>query len=519
MRWSWKRSAAAVLAAGLVGTLGAAQASASPGHDPIARTWGGWVRGAVVDGTEQYLGIPFAAPPTGALRWQAPRPATPWTGVRDATALGPICPQTPAVLNSGLGSTTEDCLRVNVYRPAKPQRRPLPVIVWLHGPSDSGSGNSYRPGPLAAAGDAVVVTVNYRLGIFGFLAHPGLSAEAGAAGSGNYGLLDQQAALRWTQRNIAAFGGDPRRVAVAGQSDGGTDVCAHVASPAAAGLFQRAVVQSGLCGLPLPTLAQSEQRGVALAQSAGCTTVACLRGLPVADVLRLGTTGAWGPSVGGSVLPRQIPQAFATGAVHRVPVIQGTTHDEGRFLIATELAGRPPLTAEDYQHEITARFGDRSAQVLAEYPAQAYDVPELALSAVVTDSTFACPTRALNTALNRHVPVYEYEFDDPDAPLFLPVPHTFPLGAYHAVEVQYQFAFPIPMPPLSDAQRALAERMGRYWLAFAATGDPNTAGAPSWSRFRGADAQIQSLAPAGPARADDFGTDHRCGFWSGLQAG
>jgi para-nitrobenzyl esterase len=518
MRLSWRRLTAAALAAGLVGTLGPAQVSASPAHEPVVRTDGGWVRGAAVDGTEQYLGIPYAAPPTGQLRWQAPRPAARWAGVRDATALGPICPQTPAVLNSGLGSTNEDCLRVNVYRPAKHERGPLPVIVWLHGPSDSGSGNSYRPGPLAATGDAVVVTVNYRLGIFGFLAHPGLSAEAGSAGSGNYGLLDQQAALRWTQRNIAAFGGDPRRVAIDGQSDGGTDVCAHLVSPAAAGLFQRAIVQSGLCDIPLPTLAQSEQRGVALAQSAGCATVACLRGLPVADVLQLGASGGWGPSVGGSVLPLQIPQAFAAGAVHRVPVIEGTTHDEGTFLIATELADRPPLTVEDYQSEVTARFGDLAAQVLAEYPAQAYDVPELALSAVVTDSTFACPTRALNTALSRHVPVYEYQFDDPDAPLFLPVPHTFSLGAYHASEVQYQFAFPIPMPPLSDAQSALAQRMGRYWLSFAATGNPNTAGTPSWSRFRGADGQIQSLAPTGPAHADDFDIDHRCGFWSGLQA-
>src|SRR3954447_5785619 len=271
-----RRMPLAALAAAI--TLFAPAAAHAGAQAPVVRTENGVVRGFTVDGAEKFLGIPYAAPPVGALRWRPPAAAQPWHGVRDATHYGNRCPQLPS--SNGAGSENEDCLDVNVFRPARLDRPPAPVLVFIHGGGlVNGSGDQHDGALLARSNGIVVVSLNYRLGVFGFLALPSLSAEAPDHSSGDYGILDQQAAIRWVHRNIAAFGGDPRRVTINGESAGGWSVCGHLTSPGSRGLFSAAIIQSGSCA-SIPE-AQAEQNGTSLAESVGCTdpqtAVSCLR--------------------------------------------------------------------------------------------------------------------------------------------------------------------------------------------------------------------------------------------------
>jgi para-nitrobenzyl esterase len=268
--------AATVLAAGAGGAVASPTSSAA---NPIMRIDGGLVRGADAAGVRSFLGLPYAAPPTGNLRWRPPQPAAAWSGVRDATKFGPSCPQ--ATMGNPFlppGPISEDCLYLNVYTPAARPGANRPVLVWIHGGGLVQDGARNYDGTKLAADGTVVVTINYRLGALGFLAHPALASRPGGA-AGNYGLMDQQAALRWVQRNIAQFGGDPRNVTIAGQSAGGLSVLAQMVSPGARGLFQRAIVQSGTFALNQQPLATAEAAGETFAKNAGCQdqTAACLR--------------------------------------------------------------------------------------------------------------------------------------------------------------------------------------------------------------------------------------------------
>ncbi|MCZ9342539.1 carboxylesterase family protein, partial [Streptomyces sp. TRM76130] len=316
---------------------------------PVVATRYGQVRGEAGETAHSYLGIPYAAPPVGALRWRPPAAPASWTGVRDATAPGDPCVQTasdsPWGDLAGPGTPSEDCLYLNVHTPARPSLLKRPVMVWIHGGGFTvGSGAFYDGSTLAADGDVVVVTLNYRLGAFGYLAHPDLAGESAEGVSGNYGVLDQQAALRWVRDNVAAFGGDPDNVTVFGESAGGGSVCHQLVSPRAVGLFDRAIAQSG-CGFALPTQESQQRVGSAWADSLGCADAACLRALPADRVLTAAQspTARWTPNVDGAVLPRQVMDALESGRFHRVPVLQGTTADEGRLSVATtyDLAGRP----------------------------------------------------------------------------------------------------------------------------------------------------------------------------------
>ncbi|MFF5532447.1 carboxylesterase/lipase family protein [Streptomyces cinerochromogenes] len=511
-------------------------ARAGAAHDsPVVRTDRGWVRGAAgPDGGRVFQGIPFAAPPTGGLRWRPPRPAARWSGVRDATAPAHPCPQPPLTLLPGggpvlpgesnrTGSTTEDCLYLNVWTPARTGGRPLPVLVWLHGGSNAyGAGSDYDGTALTARG-VVVVTVNYRLGALGFLAHPALSAESGDHASGDYGLMDQQAALRWVRRNIGAFGGDRDRVTLGGQSAGSADTCAHIASPTAKGLFQRAIQQSGSCasdgGLTPLALGAAEQRGRDFAASVGCadpaTAAACLRALSPTELLRGTGTGAassWGPNTGPRILPLPPHRAWAEGRVNAVPTLSGTTHDEYRYFTAlyVDLLGGGPLTAGSYAALVKQQHGGRAAAVLDAYPASAYPSPNLAYSAVNTDQRFACPARSDSRLYGSRAPVYAYEFHDPQAPPFIPAPHT-PQGAFHASELAY--LFPMGSLHLTPAQRRLSGTMTAYWARFAGTGDPNGPRTPAWPRYTAEGDRVQVLAPVRVAPTTGFATDHRCAFW------
>jgi para-nitrobenzyl esterase len=472
-----------------------------------------------------FLGIPFAAPPVGALRFAAPRPAARWSGVRDATHFGSACAQVPGVFaaNGGKGSTSEDCLFLNVYTPL-PAREERPVMVWIHGGGfTAGSASQYDPTVLAARAGAVIVTINYRLGPIGFLALPGLSAESRDGSSGNYGLEDQQAALRWVRHNVARFGGDPQNVTIFGESAGGLSVCANLVSPKVARLFQRAITESGPCVAPLATLATAEAQSSAAAIRSGCAQtdpavqVACLRALPVTAVLASGGTSA--PIVDGSVLPQQIPAAIAAGEFNRVPVMEGTNHDEDRLFVALQfdLAGHP-VTAAQYPALVAALAGAGAPAVLARYPLGDFASPGLAWATVVTDSRFSCAALRADQLLSARVPTFAYEFDDPNAPPFIVSDPLMPLGAFHASEIPYLFQPPASVSAtfFTPQQLALSNQMIGYWSRFAASGTPNGRATPRWDRFTERDGRFQSLAPGGSRSITTFPVDHRCAFWASL---
>ncbi len=351
----------------------------------IVTTDSGPVEGLVTTAMTEFLGIPFAAPPTGDLRWQPPQPPTPWTTPRDATVFGNHCPQ--AFSPFGLETDTEDCLVLNVYVPVHrgfpaDARRHRPVMVWIHGGAFSvGESDVYDPARLVAQ-DVTVVTINYRLGALGFLAHPALTAESPDGISGNYGLLDQQAALRWVQRNIASFGGSPHRVTIFGESAGGFSVHAHLASPLAAGLFQRAIVESGAF-FTQPTLAAAEPTGTAFAIAVGCSdqTAACLRAAPVDQILANWGTGlsSTTPVIDGVVLPQPLRNAFARGEFNRVPIIEGSNQDEFRLFVALlyDLVSAP-LTADQYDAAVASLLQiplDFAAAITSHYPGRRERAP------------------------------------------------------------------------------------------------------------------------------------------------
>ena len=504
----------------------AAAESASRPAPLVVQTDKGAVRGLYASDAREYFGIPYATPPVGSLQWRPPQPTTPWTGVRTATWPGSACAQTGSIATGVITtSTSENCLYLNVYTPAVVGRGGLPVMVWIHGGGfTGGAGSSYDGSVLAAQGHVIVVTINYRLGAFGFLALPGLD---GKAAGGDFGLLDQQAALRWVQRNARAFGGNPRDVTEFGESAGAASVCDNMSSPAAAGLFARAIAESG-CLLGGPSQQAAETTGRAFAVKLGCTNaatqVACLRRAPVASILQAQSSFGWSPVAGTLVLPLQPAAAFAAGRYSHVPLLQGTNHDEGRFFVALsyDVAG-DPLTAAGYAQVIQASYGADGPAVLAQYPLSGYASPDLAYAQVFTDAGFSCPALQADE-LAQHSGVYAYEFSDPAPPDdFNFTTLTFPLGAAHSTELQYVFQripFLDTVPPLSAAQLALSNEMIAYWARFAATGSPNGGGAPYWPRFSASRPDVQELVPgaSAPESSAQFAAAHNCAFWASIGA-
>ena len=494
-------------------------ASTNPDTALVVATAGGTVRGQAVAATDEFLGIPYAAPPVGALRWQPPRPPAPWPGIRAATSYAPHCPQPSSTF--GQASTSEDCLYLNVFTPATSKARNLPVMVWVHGGSlRTGESNDYNPAALVRHG-VVVVTINYRLGALGFLADAALAGRPGGP-SGNYGLMDQQAALRWVQRNIRGFGGDPGDVTVFGESAGGLSVLSQLASPGARGLFQRAIVESGTYQLTQQPLAAAEAAGKAFAAKAGCASTvsakdmaACLRGLPVSTILANEDPVGYTPDVDGAVLTQSIKTALARGQFNRVPVVIGTNHDEYRLFVAVFQFLGQRVTAANYQSMIASTLGVSAAiagKIAAQYPLSRYPSPPVALGAVGTDAIFACHALTADESLARYVPTYAYEFNDENAPeLFLP-PVGFPYGAAHASELPYLFSQTTISRPigLSAAQQQLAAAMKQDWTNMAKTGTP----AAGWPKFTGASQQMLSLVPPTPQVETDFAAQHHCAFWA-----
>lgn len=526
-----RRLAALIFAIAVVAgcTAGPSDGPAStPGPDPaLVRTASGAVRGTVADDHRLFAGIPYAAPPVGALRWRPPEPAPAWDGERQATRSGPRCLQDPGG-DIELGrQTDEDCLTLNVWTPpASNEKRP--VMVWIHGGAFvNGSGGIYDARRLAARGDMVVVTVNYRLGTMGFLAHPALGAPGDV---GNYGLADQQAALRWVRDNIADFGGDPDKVTVAGESAGGMSVCDHLVAPGSAGLFQAAIIQSAPCQAQAP-LPVAEQRSLDYAAGAGCpdpaTAAECLRALP-ADKLRkpvwfveIGADELTGPVTGTKALPVDPVRAIADGTAARVPVLIGTNRDEFTLFVAMRyLQHDDRYTPEQYPGLLADTFGPDAGQVAARYPVDGFgadpqvSVP-LAYAATVTDGEFACIADRMAARLAGGAPVYAYEFNDRAAPAPEPLRTLpFPVGASHSLELRYLFDVG-GAPPLSPAQQTLSDQMIDYWAAFVASGAPSASDAPQWPQF--GDGSFLSLQPDGNRVTRDYAREHQCAFWADLE--
>ena len=488
----------------------------------VVRTTNGPVRGSVgaLDGKgfRVFQGIPYAAVPA---RWQPPAAPAPWTAVRDATKPGLRCIQdTRADPDYGL-ATSEDCLNLTVWTPeGATEKSRRPVLVWIHGGGFfNGSSDIYNSGRLATRGDIVVVTINYRLGALGFMAHPALAGPDGAVG--NYGLADQQAALRWVRDNAAAFGGDPARVTIAGESAGAMSVCDHLVAPESYGLFRAAIMQSGPCQAQA-ALPDAERISAGYAAQVGCrrpeTVEKCLRGLPAARLesgpgyARIGPNVLTGPVTGTRRLPAAPPSVAATGMTARVPVLIGSTADEFTVFVATMFLRRGGLPS--YRTLLRDTFGTEAPAVAAQYPPSRYDGVGPAYAAAVGDGVFACPIAAMTNSLARRQPVYAYEFDDRTAPAPEPLRAVpFSLGAGHALELRYLFDMG-GAPPLNVDQRALADQMIAYWSRFVTTGKPDVEGQPDWPRLDPEAPQHLSLRTGSPVLSSDFARRHHCGFWA-----
>ncbi|CAN5275046.1 carboxylesterase family protein [soil metagenome] len=511
------------------GTAGDAPSPDAELSNGVVSTESGVVRGQVAPDHVLFQGIPYAAAPVGELRFQPPAPAPAWDGMRDATKPGPRCIQDASQNPDLRRGMSEDCLSVNVWTPTAAAG--LPVMVWIHGGSFvSGSADLYNAQWLATKGRMVVVTVNYRLGSLGFLAHPALGPPGQL---GNYGLADQQAALRWVHNNIEGFGGDPAKVTVAGESAGGMSVCDHLVAPDSAGLFRAAIIMSGPCQAQL-ALAAGREHSLAYAAAVGCpdpaTALRCLRELPATALepplwyYQIGADGLSGPLTGTSMLPVDPMQSFANGQTARVPVLIGSTRDEFTLFVAFQYLkyGRE-YSAAEYPGLLTDTFGADAPAVGQRYPLDNYGGSvSLAYAAAVTDGDFACVAEQMATDFAAAgAPVYAYEFTDRTAPAPEPLTQLpFAAGASHSLELRYLFDVG-GAPALDAVQQRLSDQMIGYFSQFVATGAPAAPDAPEWPKFDGegfdgGEAPRMSFDTDGSRISTGFDQEHQCEFWAGL---
>ena len=488
----------------------------------IVATNQGLLRGSLQENTWVYKNVPYAAAPVGELRWRAPQPAESWSGTRDATAWGPVCPQ---LNGEGKVAGSEDCLQLNIWRPAAANaEQKFPVMVWIHGgafvqggaPAEANGVHIYDGGRLSQKTGNLVVTVNYRLGPLGWLAHPALAN--GSDGAGNYGTLDQIAALKWVSENIGSFGGDRDRVMIFGESAGGASVCSLIATPLAKGLFHSAAIQSGGC-IARP-LEQAEAFGQQISEKSGCggaaDQAACLRALDVDTLLHAmpvnvdigeGKFGPYGSVVDGVVLPEAPLPTIEAGHHNRVPVIIGSNSDE---------TGRSaPLirTNAEYVAAVRKLFPTPAlaAAVLAVYPASDYPSPRAAYVALTSDPTFVCGARRNARALhaNQLQPVWRYNLSHvPDNAS----PALRALGAWHGIDVPYLFdsfdSLEGYVP--GDGDRLVSGAMADYWGRLARLGYVNAEDSFHWNEYRRDDITLQLEAPLG--RQVDY-RQRQCNFW------
>ena len=492
-----------------------------PPAAPTADTALGPLEGLRGPAYQAFLGIPYAKPPVGALRWAPPEPPDAWTEPRTAIGRPPRCVQRALGLDL---ASQEDCLYLNVHTP-DPRPEGAPVMVWLHGgaflfgeglQTDEGTAGDL----LAATHGVVVVSLNYRLGPYGFLAHPALTAERGA--SGNYGLMDQRLALEWVRDNIAAFGGDPDDVTIFGESAGGLSVCAHLISPESEGLFHRAISQSGLCDSALDGLSDAEAAGERFADALSCADAECLRAASVDEITtadgagsdpfgEVGAERAWWPIVDGAVLEGDFRTEIERGAFANVPTIVGWNADEGTlFVMLAEQAGQVADEAayDEVVRAIAARAGVAADDVFAQYPLSDYPDPGAASAAVIGHATLACPSRRAALLLEAAgVETRVYQFTYPDAGFQLPTERE--LGAFHSAEIQYVFGHPstIGRRSFTGDDRALYEAMSLRWTDFA-RGAPS----PDWPRFGADETHLRLDREIATGSAADA---EMCALWDG----
>jgi para-nitrobenzyl esterase len=522
----------AVADAGPAGDAVAAADVEAPPTCPLVQTAGGPVLGAASGAGCSYLGIPYAAPPQGALRWKPPAPAATWTTPRPSAAASP-CPQQSSLF--GVASTTEDCLYVNVWvgaNPGEPAPPSRPVMVFVHGGGfvwGLGSWPLYDGTKLANATGAVIVTLNYRLGPFGFLSSAALRAEDGAHPSaGNYGIEDQIAAFAWVKKNAAAFGGDASNVTIFGQSAGATSMLVHLTSPKSKGLFERVIVESAWTPYGSGTLPQAtaDQGGAALAQALGCTSasvlLSCLRGKSAADVLAavptkgggLSAVGVdWLPVVDGFVLPDDPMQLFARGAFNKVPTVLGTNKNEGTlfvYFMTPPMDMNPPVDPASYEALEDSVSPGHGAAIVAEYPVSSFQGSYKAAAAeALGDGAFVCGTRRVARGLAAAgVATFRYDFT-----------HAIDfaisgLGAFHASELPFVFGNPLLTTGLASDELPLSSAFTSYWGSMAAHGDPNGPDRFAWPTYSVPD-ETQLVLDLGISTESAFKKE-KCDFWDSL---
>jgi para-nitrobenzyl esterase len=456
----------------------------------------GPIDGMVEDGVRIFLGIPYAAPPIGDLRWRPPQEVTPWTGVRTCTAFGPSCPQPK---QQDAGKFSEDCLYLNIWTPAESPDTKLPVMVWIHGGAfnfGSPSLPEYNGAHLAKKG-VVVVTISYRLGPLGFLAHPLLSRESAHGTSGNYGLLDQIAALKWVQKNIAPFGGDPERVTIFGQSAGSRSVTLLMISPMSAGLFHRAIAQSGgpIIGSEYlnpnfnGSMTNVSKMGQKLAAKLGChkdeNVLASLRAKSAQEIVAAAGCSTsvfdyeglfFAPVFDGRVLPESPLTAYEGGRQHDVPIIVGSTGNEGTIYLAEE----KDLSVEKYKSFLRARFAGQTEKAFEMFPALLAKDVAPAIDNLLTVAANAEPARLVARSMERKKsPAYLYQFTRrPDTAM------ARKLGVHHGADLAFVFGNMNKADGYHDTDRGLSGNMMAYWVNFAKTGNPNGRGLLYWPAYK-----------------------------------
>lgn len=523
-RRQYLRSVLGATAFGVVGGVG----TATTWSGPEVSTESGPVRGERTGDTDVFKGIPYAKQPVGDRRWRPPEIPGEWEGTLEATEYGPVCVQSGGLATVAGGepeiSGSEDCLNLNVWAPADATPDdPRPVMVWIHGGGYTSGSNRYESRRLSEFGDVVVVTINYRLGPFGFFTHPDLLAEDPR--NVNQGYQDMRAALRWVQRNVRAFGGDPDNVTIFGESAGGNAVLTLMSDPEAEGLFHRVICQSGPVVGDLLNREEAAREGVELAEEVGCTggdAADCLREQSPEAILNASTgdseesvlDGPLGVVVDGEVIEKHPAKRFADGEFADVPLITGANADETQlFLVGTDVP-----SAEAYEATVRDRYGDLADRVLETYPVDAYETPKDALVDVTTDAVFDCGDRLVARWIDENGgTVYRYLFDDaPTYPLSLLRLLEDDVGAYHAAELAYVFGGEVTQGDYSIARlglrdRLLSRRMRDYWTTFAETGDPNGRLRPDWPEFTAAEREQVRLTEDEVVR--ESGPKPECALW------
>lgn len=530
------RSKSRLVALGALLALSFAGAAAAGEIVEVAE---GQLRGSVDDGVGSFRGIPYALPPTGERRWRAPEPSAPWDGVRAATEYGARCPQRDRMSENvehvldlqGVGwvgrklvkamlvfaappPILEDCLFLNVMTPNVGAVEKFPVMVWIHGGGHQNGAGSQRPyGSVALVKRGVVqVTLNYRIGPLGFFAHPALSAESPHGVSGNYGVLDQIAALDWVRENIAAFGGDPNNITIFGESAGGHSVGQLMATPFARGTFHKAIAMSGvgthqflhlregtdgLLSAEKAGVGTATRLGVKDAEAATTGVAAALRALTIADLLSTTDGGmgssAYHPAIDGWLFPKSVAATFAAGEQAAVPLIVGSTSDEGNLFVAIAKARNEGMrlledrelleTPAQYAEAVERVFGENAERVRSLYPASTASGVDAALSQLFTDSYFGANARYA-AAMQRQLgqPAYLYHFTR------TPPGEGAKVGAIHGSDVQFTFGALLPIGPSNDYDAEISDTMGDQLVQFARSGDPNVEGRPRWPLYDATDA-------------------------------